>query len=108
MNAVERRLSILLLLLVVPVAALLGQQVSPAVRTAIAAGNWKQVESIVQSELKRHPKDVDRMVVLSVALLRQNRPAQALEQARTALTVNPSAYQPHMIAADCLMRLGRS
>jgi hypothetical protein len=50
MNDVARRLPIFLLLLLVPLAVLRAQQVSPAVRTAIAAGNWKQVESIVGTQ----------------------------------------------------------
>ena len=108
MNAAHFRWITLLYLYLIPTVCLFGQQVSADVREAIARNDWKHVEALARSELKRSPSNLDGMTLLTASLLRQSRIPQALDQANATIAKHPKAYQPRVLAADCLLRLQRS
>ncbi len=100
------RSCILVLVASIFVAAGLSAQTSQdRLQKALREQDWKQVESIARKDLRSNPKDLDRLTLLAMALMRQGRFEAALTQSTKLIGQFPQSYAPHMIAAECQMRM---
>ena len=71
------------------------------------AGQYRDVESLYRSTLRRNPQAWLAHTNLGTLLLAQGRPKEALEEFQAALAIVPRYPEIHSNAADALIALGR-
>jgi predicted Zn-dependent protease len=70
--------------------------------------DWLQAESYWEKAVAIYPQHLLAQVSLSDALLRKNKPADAIPHLKRALEVDPNSWRAHALLADADLRLGSS
>lgn len=70
--------------------------------------DWQQAKSYWEKAIALYPQHLLAQVSLSDALLRENKPADAIPHLKKALEIEPSSWRAHALLADADLRLGSS
>src|SRR5467141_4457194 len=70
--------------------------------------NWQQAKSYWEKAIAFYPQHLLAQVSLSDALLRENKPADAIPHLKKALEFEPNSWRAHALLADADLRLGSS
>jgi tetratricopeptide (TPR) repeat protein len=76
-------------------------------QTLCELGRYSDAVSAVAIAISKDPRDVEAWCVMADAQLGSEKPAAALEAARTAAKLDPGHERPHRLASLALERLGR-
>ncbi|MEO6857885.1 MAG: tetratricopeptide repeat protein [Solirubrobacteraceae bacterium] len=76
-------------------------------QTLCELGRYTDAVSAAASAISKEPRAVEAWCVMADAQLGSEKPAAALEAARTAAKLNPGQERPHRVASLALERLGR-
>jgi len=70
--------------------------------------NWPQAKSYWEKAIAFYPQHLLAQVSLSDALLRENKPADAIPHLKKALEIEPNSWRAHALLADADLYLGSS
>src|SRR6266403_1041087 len=70
--------------------------------------DWQQAKSYWEKAITIYPQHLLARVSLSDALLRENKPADAIPHLKKALELEPNSWRAHALLADADLRLGSS
>lgn len=70
--------------------------------------DWRQAKSYWEKAIALYPEHLLAQVFLSDALLRENKPADAIPHLKKALEIEPNSWRAHALLADADLRLGSS
>ena len=70
--------------------------------------NWQQAKSYWEKAIAFYPQHLLAQVSLSDALLRENKPADAIPHLKKALEIEPNSWRAHALLADADLHLGSS
>ena len=70
--------------------------------------DWQQAKSYWEKAITIYPQHLLARVSLSDALLRENKPADAVPHLKKALELEPNSWRAHALLADADLRLGSS
>ena len=70
--------------------------------------NWQQAKSYWEKAIAFYPQHLLAQVSLSDALLRENKPADAIPHLKKALEIEPNSWRAHALLADADLYLGSS
>jgi predicted O-linked N-acetylglucosamine transferase (SPINDLY family) len=76
-------------------------------RCLLALGEFAQAESVLRRETANHPDLVNAFNALGIALVEQQRRAEALDAFRHAADLDPGSAEAHNNVGNVLMELGR-
>jgi tetratricopeptide (TPR) repeat protein len=68
--------------------------------------NWQQAKSYWEKAIAFYPQHLLAQVSLSDALLRENKPTDAIPHLKKALEIEPNSWRAHALLADANLRLG--
>ncbi|MGY2133516.1 tetratricopeptide repeat protein [Hymenobacter sp. HD11105] len=78
-----------------------------AVQHLLAVRRPEQAEQLIRRHLAQHPRDAFAHVLLALALLRQNRLAEAANVAKTAISLNPSEGEGYYLLSLAQLYAGQ-
>src|SRR5437899_337560 len=70
--------------------------------------DWQQAKSYWEKAITIYPQHLLAQVSLSDALLRENKPADAIPHLKKALEIEPNSWRAHALLADADLHLGSS
>src|SRR5882724_8816432 len=70
--------------------------------------DWQQAKSYWEEAIAIYPQHLLAQISLSDALLRENKPADAVPHLKKALELEPNSWRAHALLADADLRLGSS
>jgi tetratricopeptide (TPR) repeat protein len=70
--------------------------------------DWQHAKSYWEKAIALYPQHLLAQVFLSDALLRENKPADAIPHLKKALEIEPNSWRTHALLADADLRLGSS
>jgi len=70
--------------------------------------DWQQAKSYWEKAIAIYPQHLLAQISLSDALLRENKPADAIPHLKKALEIEPNSWRAHALLADADLRLGSS
>jgi tetratricopeptide (TPR) repeat protein len=70
--------------------------------------DWQQAKSYWEKAVAFYPQHLLAQISLSDALLRENKPADAIPHLKKALEIEPNSWRAHALLADADLRLGFS
>jgi tetratricopeptide (TPR) repeat protein len=70
--------------------------------------DWQQAKSYWEKAIAFYPQHLLAQISLGDALLRENKPADAIPHLKKALEIDPNSWRAHAFLADADLRLGSS
>ncbi len=70
--------------------------------------DWRQAKSYWEKAIAFYPQHLFAQISLGDALLRENKPADAIPHLEKALEIDPNSWRAHAFLADADLRLGSS
>jgi len=70
--------------------------------------DWQQAKSYWEKAIAFYPQHLLAQVSLSDALLRENKPSDAIPHLKKALEIDPNSWRAHAFLADADLRIGSS
>jgi len=70
--------------------------------------DWKQAKSYWEKAIAFYPQHLLAQVSLGAALLRENKPSEAIPHLKKALEIDPNSWRAHAFLAEVDLRLGSS
>ncbi len=75
-------------------------------QNAITRGNYQAAADVIQEGLEQHPADVYLWIQLGKLNLARQQPAEAQQNARVALYIDPTAEEAYLLQAEADMAIG--
>lgn len=79
---------------------------SQTMREAVVNSDWPTVERMATKVLVKSPRDRTASLLLTMALLHQNKLPQALNSAKKTIDIDSSLMQGWIVASECQTKLG--